>query len=153
MSGVKTKYRGKTVNERELALREVNRVLREGGHYILTLPHSVISESDLPAFNHGLEQLGFEVLPFSGFYKGPEDSRFKVFIAGLRKVSEPLVDSLDDKSLVWKMDERISSPRRNPNLRKKQPVKDLREIEREVVSEFYSARSGRSLESSVRELK
>ena len=153
MSGVKTKYRGKTVNERELALREVNRVLREGGHYILTLPHSVINESDLPAFNYGLEQLGFEVLPFSGFYKGPEDSRFKVFIAGLRKVSEPLVDSLDDKSLVWKMDERISSPRRNPNLRKKQPVKDLREIEREVVSEFYSARSGRSLESSVRELK
>ena len=95
MSKIKMRYNGEELRERELALRETNRILRDGGYSIITLPYTLIHKTNLNHFHKGLEKLGFEVLPFSGFYRGPKVSYFKVYLAGLRKVSKPCVENLD----------------------------------------------------------
>ena len=152
MSKLKVNYNGKELRERELALRETNRVLRNNGYAILTLPHTIISEKDLPNFHNGLEKLGFEVLSFSGFYKGPKDSRFKVYLAGLRKRSEPCEEALDDKFLVWKMDKQLGTFKRKAKKKKKHHLGESKnKNEREFVTQFYHTKRRKSLEDSVRE--
>lgn len=146
-SKIKTRCNGKEIRERELALRETNRVLRDKGYSIITLPYTLINKRDLPLFYEGVEKLGFEVLPFSGFYRGPKDSNFKVYLAGLKKVTEPCIENLDDKFLSWNMDYQLITPKKHFPKDKKHILPKLREIKREFVNEFYLI-GGKSLEDS-----
>ena len=143
MSCLEAKHGKKTVPERELVFREQNRVLRNGGYSIVTLPHTILRTIDLPRFYQGLEQLGFETLPFSGFYKGPEDSSFKVYMAALRKVGKPLKESIDPKLLTWKMDEQGDKKTRKAKEKKKHTIPEQRPIEKEFVSEFTKVSRGK----------
>ena len=138
------------ISEREQALREMNRVLRPNGYALVTLPHTLISPTDEPNFYNGLEQLGFEVLPFSGFYKGPKDSKFKVYMAGLRKISEPCEKTLDENALQWKMDKELSKTISRTKDKKKQPVKEQKETEKRINTDFYHTRNGKSVEEMVK---
>lgn len=150
MSRIKLNYKGAEINERELALREANRVLRNGGYALITLPYTVIGETDLPNFYRGLGLLGFDVLPFSGFYKGPDDSKFNVYIAGLKKTEKPTEQSLGDKYLTWRMDAQVGKTRKVSGRKRKQFMPDTKEIKPEMVSEFFHARRKKSLEQAVR---
>jgi len=137
-------------SEREMFFREANRILRPGGYALITLPHSVIAQNDLTKFYEGLKQLGFEVLPFSGFYRGPTDSKFRVFLAGLRKTSEPNSEALSENQLRWKMDEetrRIKGKR--PRSDRRHPVNEPKDVEKEFVNEFYLITNGRTLKEIV----
>jgi hypothetical protein len=128
----------------------MNRVLRPNGYALVTLPHTLISPTDEPNFYNGLEQLGFEVLPFSGFYKGPKDSKFKVYMAGLRKISEPCEKTLDENALQWKMDKELSKTISRTKDKKKQPVKEQKETEKRINTDFYHTRNGKSVEEMVK---
>tara|TARA_Y100000310_G_scaffold340741_1_gene437569 strand:- start:2454 stop:4796 length:2343 start_codon:yes stop_codon:yes gene_type:complete len=150
MSKVRTKSRNKIINEREQALREMNRVLKPEGYGIITLPHTLISPSDEASFYRGLGDLGFEVLPFSGFYRGPKDSKFKVYMAGLRKKSEPCEEALDESALQWKMDKKLSKTTSRTKDKREQPVKEQKETKKEITTDFYHTRNGKSVEEMIR---
>ena len=152
MSKLKIKYGRTEVYERESTFREMNRVLREGGYGIVTLPHTVISESDFPSFYEGLDLLGFEVLPFSGFFRGPKNSKFSVYLAGLRKVSEPQTETLDVDYLTWRMDSQVSGKNKRSSKRRKNLIPEKRDVEKEFVNEFFHRRTGISLEESIRQV-
>ena len=149
MSRLKVNYKGRDIKERELALREANRVLRENGYAVITLPHTVISESDLTNFYKALNQLGFEVLQFSGFYKSL-DSKFNVYLAGLRKVREPYNGDLDGNLLTWKMDKQLGRNKRISSRKRKHVMSETKEIVPKIVEQFYHTRSRKSLEDEVR---
>ncbi len=154
MSRLKIKEKSKDVNERRLALRELNRVLRNNGYGIITLPHTIINEGDFNNFYKGLRQLGFEVLDFSGFYKGPENSRFNVYLAGVRKEREPSEEDLDDEQLSWKMDRQLGQKKKRTvqnKTKKKKTFQENEPIEPEFIGNFYQRKTGRKLEDSVRE--
>tara|TARA_Y100000034_G_scaffold74857_1_gene89924 strand:- start:1623 stop:3965 length:2343 start_codon:yes stop_codon:yes gene_type:complete len=150
MSKVRTKSKGETINEREQALREMNRILKPEGYGIITLPHTLISPSDEADFYGGLKDLGFEILPFSGFYHGPDDSNFKVYMAGLRKISEPCDEPLDKGVLEWKMDKKLGKRTSSSSGNGKHPVQDQNEIKREIVTEFVHSGKKRSVEEMLR---
>lgn len=150
MSKLKVKEGKKEINERELFFRETNRVLRPEGYAIITLPHTVIREQDLSLFYSGLSQLGFEVLPFSGFYRGPEDSKFKVYLAGLRKTSEPAKEKIDEQLLTWKMDYEIGQKGRKSKRKTKHSAPKVRKMEPEQVELFFNTRTKKTLEEMVR---
>ncbi len=137
------------MSDRELTLREMNRVLRVGGFGLITLPHSVLTEDDLKMFHPGLESLGFKVMPFSGFYRGPEDSDFRVYLAGLRKEREPQEEELDDE-LLWKMDMKPTS-RTSSSKKKKHVIEEKPPVKPEFVTEFYPTRTRKPLEQVVAE--
>ena len=142
-------HEGKKVREREQAFREQNRILKNGGYSIITLPHGKIHASNLSSFYEGLDQLGFEILPFSGFYRGPKNSRFRVYLAGLKKISEPKVDKLDDENLIWRMDENIGRSRKGKSRKNKHTMREPRHTTPELVTEFSLVGKKTSLESLV----
>lgn len=144
-----TLHMSKKGKERKQVLEEMNRVLRKNGYALITVPYSVISERNLPSFHEGLEQLGFEVLPFSGFYKGPEETSFEVYLAGLKKIRKPSVD-VDEDFFDWKMDEKSSGTKGHSKSPKKNPIPDPKIIEKKVINSFYS-KNGTRLEDYVRE--
>lgn len=150
MSKLKVKEGKEEINERELFFREANRVLRPEGYAIITLPHTVIREQDLSSFYSGLSQLGFEVLPFSGFYRGPEDSKFKVYLAGLRKTSEPAKEKIDEKLLSWRMDYQMEQKGRKSKRKTKHSAPKVRKMEPEQVELFFNTRTKKTLEEMVR---
>lgn len=137
-------------SDRELALREMNRVLRKDGYGIITLPHSLISERDFPNFHQGLKLLGFDVIKCSGYYKGSGDSNFKVYMALVKKKNEPRKEKLDEELLTWHMD--IEQRRKRSGSRKKRKLqfKEPKEIKKEIVTDFYS-RKNKNIEESIRE--
>ncbi|HLC55650.1 MAG TPA: SNF2-related protein [Candidatus Nanoarchaeia archaeon] len=137
-------------SERELALREMNRVLKNKRYGIITIPHSLISEKDFDNFHDGLAQLGFDVLKCSGFYKAGGESDFKVYFALLRKKSKPRDERLDEKLLTWHMDSEQIRKRSGTSRRRKHKFKETPIITREIVTEFYSYKS-KSIEDSIRE--
>jgi len=145
MSKLEAKHGRKTVPERELVFREQNRVLREGGYSIVALPHTVIRERNLPQFNEGLQQLGFEVLPFSGFYKGPEDSSFKVYMGCFRKVEAPQSDKIDPQLLTWRMDEQAEKRTRRSKEKRKHAIPETKPIEKKFIEEFRQVKRGKVL--------
>jgi len=148
-------YNGKEIKEREGAFRELNRVLKIEGIGLITLPHSVLKEKNLGIFYNGLEKLGFEVLPFSGFYKGPKDANFKVYLGALKKINNPCKDILDDYYLKWEIDKETigdkticSTKKGKKNHFKPKPKK---EEKKEIVGQFFNSRSRKSLEDSILE--
>lgn len=145
------KRKKEKISERELVLREMNGVLRKKGYGIITLPHTLIDERDSLRFHNGLESLGFEVLPFSGFYRGPKESNFKVYLIGLRKVSEPSNNPLKDSALTWKVDKKLEGSRRSSQHKKKYIILEPREVKQEFVTEFFNTKTKKSLESSIKE--
>ncbi len=149
MSKTKFNDNGKEINEREQSIKEANRILKTNGYYIITLPHSVISVPDLPKFYEGVEKLGFEVLPFSGFYKGVEDSKFKVYMAGFKKIKDSCQESLDGY-FNWKMDNKLNQ-KKGRSKDKKGGTPNLYLQEKEDVAIFYNTSTKKSLEESVRD--
>lgn len=140
------------VSERELVLREMNRVLRKGGYGVITLPYSVISTPNVPVFNEGLQKLGFEVLPFSGFYRSPQQHSFRVHLTGLRKVTEAPEDSVGQKYFEWKMDAKKKVKKGPPkdDPKKKAP---LPQTEKDPIhlNNFVHSESGKSLSEIIGE--
>jgi SAM-dependent methyltransferase len=134
--------------EREQAFREINRILRPAGYGIITLPTSILREKDFGNFYSALEQLGFEVLPFSGFYRGAESEKFRVYMAGLRKKSEPCKEKINPELLTWKMDMKSYTKKESKNKRKG-IMKDLPIVEKVFVNKFVNTSSGRLLEECV----
>ena len=138
------------VSDRELAFREMNRVLRPRGFGLVTLPFRIINEGDFNRFYSGLENLGFEVLSFSGFYKGPENSAFKVYLVGLRKQGEPKKEALAPEVLSWKMDSKPNK-KSSSKKKKKQVIDDRPPIKQEFVTQFYPTKTKKSLEQCIKE--
>lgn len=136
MSSLKTGSGKNKIREREQAFREQNRILRDNGYSIITLPHTVIQSADLQPFYEGLNQLGFEVLPFSGFFKGPEDSNFKVYLACLRKISEPKVSEVNEELFSWKMDRKLSEEKRHAKKKRKHAIPEDKVIKSEYITNF-----------------
>ncbi|MBU1203692.1 MAG: methyltransferase domain-containing protein [Nanoarchaeota archaeon] len=143
-------HKKRKIKERELAFREMNRILEDGGYGIITLPHTVINEGDFTIFYDSLAKLGFEVLPFSGFYRGKEDPNFKVYLAALRKLREPCRENLDENALAWKMDKEFSAIQKSTKQKKKPLVPEPKPIKKEVINEFYHTRKKESLEKLIR---
>lgn len=94
--------------ERELAIREANRILKQGGYYIMTLPRGVVTEEQGARLQEGLQQLGFEVVPeFTGFARSTdENTRFNIYVATARKVGGPSPERLSKEYLELIIDDR-----------------------------------------------
>src|SRR3989344_577212 len=137
-------------NEREAVLREMNRVLKKDKYGFISLPYTVIGESNLPKFYANLEKLGFKVLPFSGFYKAVQEAKYKFFyITGLKKMSEPCEENLGDDAFRWDMDYEI---KRRKNMKEKRNLySEEKTTKKEVVSDFYYAKNKKSVEEIVME--
>lgn len=152
-SKIKTRQKGKVVREREQAFKEMNRVLRPGGFGIFTLPRGAIKESDFSRFYNGLDMLGLDILPFSGFYQAPKGSKskFRVYLGAVRKSETPQEESLDDKQLEWHVDR--ESVRKRSGRKKKggRSDKQQRDVKTEVVNEFVNTRTKETLEDAVRQ--
>ena len=147
----------KTFHEREQAFREFNRVLRPEGYGIVTLPHSVILDRDTQTFSEGLKQLGFEYLPFSGFYQGIDqngkNSNFKVFLAAMKKVNEPQKEKVDETLLEWKMDRREKkSSRTSVNRRKGAPREEKIVKPEPITGAYLIGQRERSLDELIGEV-
>jgi ubiquinone/menaquinone biosynthesis C-methylase UbiE/superfamily II DNA or RNA helicase len=137
------------LKEREQTLREMNRVLRKDGYALVTLPYTVIDERNTPTFYEGLRKLGFEVMPFSGFYIGPKDSNFEVYLLGLKKTGKPQEESLNNELVWWKMDDETTKRRGfTENSKGKGIYTKKKSTKKEVVDEFYS-KEGLNLEDCV----
>jgi len=152
MSRLEVKDGRKTIKERELVFKEANRILRPGGYGIITLPYTAINLEDTERFYEGLEQLGFEVLPFSGFYKGPKESKFKrVYLAGLRKIEDSPKASINPELLTWKMDKNIGERKGSSKKKKKHILPEERIIEKEHVTSFLHTTRRKELWDLVKE--
>jgi superfamily II DNA or RNA helicase/ubiquinone/menaquinone biosynthesis C-methylase UbiE len=139
----------KNIREREGAFREMNRVLRPEGLGLIALPQGVIIEKDLEGFYQSLGKLGLDVLPFSGFYKGGIETDYRVFIAGLKKTTDPQEENLEDSELVWHMDtERLR--KRSGKERKGGMPKFRSEQTTEIVREFFNVRTKETLDDCIR---
>jgi superfamily II DNA or RNA helicase/SAM-dependent methyltransferase len=77
----------KQIRERELFLREANRILAPGGHLEIVLPASMVLPEDLPQYYHNLDELGFDVVePLTGYIQSDKvGGDFRVFHFLLRK--------------------------------------------------------------------
>ncbi len=130
-------------SEREEIFREAHRVSEM---YVFTLPPSVLHRRDMSTFALGLAQMGWDVLPQTGFYRGNGDSRFKVFLGALQKNDQGSDEAVPEEFLRWNMDDRFAkkrkgrttSPRKGSMLKKK---KDKFEL----VPEFVHEDSGLTL--------
>ena len=144
MAKPEVKVEGRSIMERATALKEMNRVLRYGGYAVLSLPHTVIAGYDLPRFYDGLENLGFTVLPYSGFYKG-KDSNFRVYLGMLQKTGKPS-DTFDAENFMWRMDRKLQITSGRSVEKTKPCVKERNtELKKEVVGEFYHTQYKKTL--------
>ena len=142
------------VDERQQAFREMNRVIKKDGYGLITLPKNLILETDLERLYDGLTHLGFEVLPFSGFYKGPKGTRYKGYITGIKKIKEASNKKLPKDTFEWEVDRDIIRNRKRSSSRKrKDSVPKIKETKKEIVSEFFNTRTKKSLGELVREGK
>jgi len=111
---------------RSHALREANRILRDGGYYIIAENPGFIS--DAAAFNAGIKQHGFEIVPeLTGFVKStkPENMGLNAYVAVAKKVSSP-TEQTDNKLISMSLDNR------DPRLNK------LRGFKRRGVAESFA---------------
>lgn len=144
------KYGKDKENERELAFREMNRVLRDKGQAMITLPSALLTEEDLVSFNKDIEQLGFKVLPYTGFYKGPAGSNYSgCFLAGLKKIGNPGENSLGEKAFEWHMDREFLRKRTGTSRARKLQIKTKEPPKREIVTKFFKIGSNKSLAEIV----
>ena len=151
MMGFNRKKEG--MSERELTLREINRVLKEKGYFTFTLPHSIINVENLSPFYESLDHLGFSVSPASGFYKGPQDTNFKVFAGVAQKIRNPKKSSIPSELLSWKMDfPKIKKVKTSENSRK-HSFSTKPEQEPRFIQEFYNSATNKSLEECIQNLK
>src|SRR3989344_4788134 len=90
--------------------------------------------------------------PLSAFLRGPKNSKFSVYLAGLRKVSEPQTETLDVDYLTWRMDSQVSGKNKRSSKRRKNLIPEKRDVEKEFVNEFFHRRTGISLEESIRQV-
>jgi ubiquinone/menaquinone biosynthesis C-methylase UbiE len=147
---------GKPVPERELAIREANRVLKDGGYYLVTLPlsknHPLMVSEDLPTFYEGFNRLGFEVLPCSGFYTGPARSNYRTFLGLMKKVAEPQKAELPEAMLAWRMDRHLSRKTARSSKERKGGSPEPREFNTEIIVEFLNSNTRKTLEESIQEV-
>lgn len=156
MTKPKLERDGKIILERELVIREANRILKDGGYYIVTLPlsrnHPIMINEDLPIFFEGFNRLGFEVTPCSGFYTGPSKSNYRTFLGLMRKVGEPQKSELPEGMLSWKMDKHLSRKTARSTKERKGCVPEPREFTNEIIMEFLNSNTRKTLEESVFEV-
>ena len=149
LTALKTRSQEENVHERELAFRELNRVLRPNGIVLATLPKDIITEGDLPKTYESLTQLGYEILPLSGFYKSP-DSDFKVYLLAAQKVMEPQDEPLDRDAFAWKMD----APKKKKISRgkaRKGGMRQKKEIIPRILTTFIITKNGKSMQELAAE--
>jgi len=142
------------LHEREKTLREMNRILKPEGYGIITLPHSVINESDFESFNESLNHLGFNVLPLSGFYNGA-DSKFKVYVAGLQKIQLPNDELLKPEQMQWEMDKKYKTNNKgnivtSSKKSRKHKSPKIKKTKPEIITEFVHSRKKKSIEEMVK---
>ncbi len=101
-------------DERSKTLVEANRILRNGGYYIVTLPRTYVAE-DTKLLN-GFREHGFEpVQELSGFAKSvePANVNMQTYVVVARKVSEPKKNR-DYSKLHLTADDPINKGERRP---------------------------------------
>lgn len=92
------------LSERESAIREANRALKEEGIYLVTLPRSCMSYEKDKIFRDGLSDAGFNVKPdLSGFARSKEED-FEVYVCTAEKEREPIDEEFGDKLSFHKID-------------------------------------------------
>ena len=142
------KKKSQEMSEREAALRETNRVLRNGGHFTFTLPYTLISDENLSGFYEALDHLGFAVSPVSGFYKGPKDTTFKVFAGIAQKKKQPSKSIVPVELLSWKMDSPKIKKIKTSGSNRKNSFTPKSLPEPRCIDEFY-AFNGKSIEEML----
>ncbi len=94
--------------EREQSIREANRILRDGGYYIITIPpDKKVNNKIRNRFEKGLNDLNFKVVPeLSGFVKAkePKGSNFKAYVVVSKKIGDPTSKGLDKNQFALKDD-------------------------------------------------
>ncbi|MEM4214748.1 MAG: SNF2-related protein [Candidatus Pacearchaeota archaeon] len=94
------KLNAEGMSEREMALREANRILKDNGYYIIVLPASSLynnggtDNSFEGKWKSGLRKLGFRIIPELTGYANSEDNNFKIYIVTMQKVGKPIEKAL-----------------------------------------------------------
>ena len=91
-------------SERELGIREANRVLREGGYFIITFPYSEVDEKVARNLEKGLNKLGFQIVPeYTGMIESADSKvDFRVYLITNQKVKEPTEKSVSEELVLTK---------------------------------------------------
>lgn len=89
-------YKKGEITEREKSLREANRILRNGGYLILTLPDSEVDSEVSRKMQKGMTELGFEMVSgLSGLVRSANDSAdFQTYVGIYKKTAEPSKNSV-----------------------------------------------------------
>lgn len=136
--------------EREQAFREINRVLRDSGRAIITLPYTLVDNTDLTKMYDGLRELGFDVSQFSGFYRGPAGTSYKGYMAGLRKIGNSTAAELPEDTFDWHMDREILRKRSGASKKRKGQFVEPKKQKMECVDAFFDSHTGKPLDESIR---
>jgi len=101
------------LTEREKALREANRLLRNSGHYIITMPRTVITPEQDMQFRDSLARLGFEVAPeLTGYVQIGDTPKMQTYFATMRKLGQPQEALLPAAALMLEVDDRTAGKER-----------------------------------------
>jgi len=125
-------------NDRVKALCEINRVLKDGGVAVITLPHEACLPEEVELFKKELINFGFEVLPgYSGVGQsvdsdgGSKDRDFKNHTIVCKKVGKPCLDKLSLRNLKFS---RVSSG--GASVRKPRPMQSSDAAKGSIHTEF-----------------
>ncbi len=101
------------VTEREKAIREANRVLKDNGYYIVTMSRTVITQEQDMKFRENFAKLGFEVVPeLIGYVRIGGKTNFQTYMAVMRKTGPPQDEPLEPDDLFLEVDDRTAGKRR-----------------------------------------
>lgn len=127
-------------SERETIFREAHRVAER--YFTFSLPHTVIHRRNMPSFTEGLNQIGWKVLPQTGFYHGAGDSKFRVFLGVLEK-QEADPAPIPYELLEWQMDSKLEGKKRKgrSNSSRKVIVPRKKREQFELIPEFVHEES------------
>ena len=103
----------KQYSEREESLREANRILKQGGYFIMTFPYSIVSRETHENLSLGLKRLGFEVIPeLSGYVKSSDPNvDFQAYIFVSKKIENPAPE-YNRKDFILEKNKRIYTMRK-----------------------------------------
>lgn len=101
------------VMEREKAMREANRLLKDKGYYILTMPKTVITSEQDMIFRGNFAAMGFEVAPeLTGYVQIGDTPRTQTYFATMRKLGQPQEAPLPTAALTLEVDDRTAGKER-----------------------------------------
>ena len=82
-------------------------------------------------------------------FKG-EDTNFRVYLAGLKKVGNPSKQPLNPERLYWKMDEQLEQKTRHSKKVRKGVLPTPRDNSPEVIERFSHTRINKPIDELVR---